>query len=519
MQSRWVLIKKTLLQKTIIVSFLAFLSSILGFARDVLTALLFGASPGMDAFLVAFRLSDMLRDLSTDGSFAQAFLPLLARQRRDQGPNVFRDFLSYLLPRLILGLTGMVLVVDFSAPLIILLLAPGFSHDAVRMSFAVHMLWLTSPYLFFITLVALGSALLNQKRVTMITAVSPALLNICLLVMAGVFSYYFVVPEMSLAVGVSLGGLIQLIALLPSLRRSGLLVPLRWGRGNSTLNRIWWHLPSALLGASVVQLGFLITLLLASFLQTGGISWLYYGQRLAFFPLALIGGAITSVILPPLSQAYLSNRQEHYAATLDWALRILLIVALPAAIGMILLAGPMTLTFFKHGAFTITDVVMTQRCVVAFALGLPALVAIKIMASAFYAQQRGHIPLRVTMFSLAINLVLAAILLKPFAVLGLALAMSMGVLLNAVLLLIMLIRCQLFSHQSGWRLFALQLLVANIAIGLLLVMTIPPFATWLGWSQAQRVTHLGEYIILTMLLYFLILRVSGLRIMARGVTV
>lgn len=500
---------RVLLKNTLTISSINLLASMVGFIRDIILALLFGATAGLDAFLVAFRLPDLTRDLCTDGSFSQALVPTFAQQHATQKQTL--QFIGKIFGTLSILLLVVTLLYELAAPLIVLMFAPGFFHDPMRLYAATHMVWIVAPYLFFIVLVAFASALLNSRGIFAPAACAPILLNIVLLVVGFYLSRFFSIPEMSLAVGVLVAGFVQFIFLIPFLKTLRLFSFWQWGWADSQVRIVLKRFLPILFGAAIAQVSLLITAFFASFLNAGSISWLYYGQRLAFFPLALVSGSLATAILPMLSLSYLKGNSEVFDHALDWALRLLLILAIPCAVGLIVLSGPLIITLFKHGEFTLTDSLMTMQCLRAFAIGLPAFMAIKIFASVFYARQNAKLPTRLALLTVIIAILLSCCLMGPLAHIGLALATSLAAVFNAVLLFIMLLRCKVFKPIPGWTSFLIQLVFANTVMFLFLHFGVPTIPKWLDWNQSQRIMHLFGYLMGAIIIYFCCLWASGMR--------
>lgn len=504
--------RNSLFKSTSIVSAMTLLSRSLGFIRDIFLASLFGATAGFDAFLVAFKIPNFMRGLFSEGSFSQAFVPVLTEYQLTHSKFEIQQFIA----RTVGGLAGILLmltlVCEIMTPLIVLLFAPGFFHDPQRYLMAEHMLRITFPYLMLISLTAFCGAILNTHNHFSGPSFTPVLLNIILILAAFYFSAKFVIPEEALAWGVCFAGIIQLLFQMPFLWRYKLLVKPSWHFKDKTVRRVLFNLFPALFGISVVQIGLLIDTLFASFLKQGSISWLYYADRLTFFPLGIFGVALATVVLPHLSSLHAQRLRNDFTVTLDWALRLLLIISLPATLGLVIMSGPLIVALYKHGEFTLFDVSMTQKSVIAFSLGLPGFMAIKILAAAFYSRRDLKLPVKIAIIATLLNIILNAVFISSLAHAGLALSTSISAIVNAFLLYIVLVKATIYKPLPGWNKFLIQLIFANGIMALLLFLGPPETATWLNWHWQQQLSNLLFWLSVAIAVYFSGLWVSGLRV-------
>ena len=505
--------KKTtgLLRSTAIVSFMTMLSRIMGFVRDIILAQIFGASASLDAFVIAFKIPNLLRRFFGEGAFSQAFVPILAEYKERRGEQDTLQFIGYIAGTLSACLLIIVAIVELCAPAVIMLFAPGFYHDPQRYLLAQHMLHITFPYIFFIAMTAFISATMNTYRSFAIPAITPIFLNICLIAAALWLSPYFAYPIYGLAWGVMIAGVIQLAFPLFFLRR---IIPLpkpRLGWKDEGVQRVLKLMLPALFGVSVAQIGLLIDNIFASYLPTGSITWLYYSDRLTYLPLGVIGVALATVILPTLSKQFANKNQQQYSQTLDWALRMILLTAIPAALGLGILAGPLLLILFHHGAFTINDVIMTRKSLIAFAIGLPGFMAIKILGSAFYARKNIKLPVKIAVIALTINITLNFLLVHHLAHAGLALATAISALINACLLLIALIKKNILQINKSWLTYLCQLIAANSAMIVTIWYINPLWHTWLNFTTFRGIADLIELLSAALLSYTVTLWLCGFR--------
>ncbi len=510
-QTRTVIKRRSLLRSTTLVSSMTMLSRVLGFVRDIIIAHLFGASAAVDAFLVAFKIPNFMRRLFAEGAFSQAFVPILSEYQETKTPAEEKLFLSHIAGNLFSVLFLVTAIAVVATPIIVMIFAPGFLHDPTRYQLASYMLRITFPYLLFISMTAMAGAVLNTYDSFGVPAFTPVLLNVCLIVAALYFSPYFKQPVEALAWGVFIAGIVQLLFQLPFLYQKGLLVRPRINWRDKGVGRVLKLMLPALFGVSVAQINLLMDTLFASFLPVGSVSWLYFSDRLMNFPLGVFGVGIATVILPHLSRKAADKDDHAYSASLDWGIRLILLISIPAAIGLLILAGPLIATLFKNGQFSSHDVLMARKSLMAFALGVPAFMLIKIFASGFYARQDIKTPVKVGVIALVTNMLLNLILIKPFAHMGLALATTIAAYVNAGCLFYLLNRQGYFHRQKAWLRFGLQLLVASTALILWLLWQGGDMTQWLNWRISTRVIHLLYLVSTSMALFFASLWLTGIR--------
>lgn len=499
-------------QKTLAVMLLTFLSRIGGFARDVILAQIFGAGGIFDAFVVAFKLPNLTRRLFGEGAFAQAFIPTLAEFRATHGHSEIKRFLNKIAAVISLGGIAIVLLGEILAPLIVYLFAPGFSRDPARFELTLNLVRITQPYLLMIAWIALAGAILNAYHRFALTAFTPVVLNLVLILTA-----YLIAPSFgmkgiyALALAVLVSGILQWLIQWPALRRID-LVPNPFGvRGKLSIKPLFQRMGPAILGVSAGQISLLIDNLFASFLPAGSISWLYYADRLIYLPLGIFGAAIATVAAPVLAHQHHQRREQEFSATLDWGLRVMISAGLPAALGLLILAGPIVVTLLYHGAFSAKDVIMTRRSLMAFALGLPAWMLIKLFAAAFYARMEIKTPARWAGAALGLNIILNFVLIGPLAHAGLALATAFASWLNAVVLWAFLIVKKIYRPQKGWARTAAAVLFAALLMSGFLWWTKGDLSHWLAWEGLKRMTRLWILISSAILIYALALVLAGVR--------
>lgn len=503
---------KSLLRSTSLFSANTLMSRLLGFARDIVFAHLFGAVAGFDAFIVAFKIPNFMRRLFAEGAFSQAFVPVLSEYRQTKSLDQVRLFISHIAGTLLVVLLLVTILGVLLSPLITVLFAPGFLHDVLRFSLSSNMLRITFPYILLISLTALSAAVLNSYDSFGVPAFNPVLLNLVLIFMAIVVAPYFKVPVYALAWGVFIAGIVQFIFLLPFLYRKQLLVVPQVNLKDKGVRKVLKLMVPAIVGVSAAQISILVDTIFASFLQTGSVSWLYYSDRLMNFPLGVFGVAIATVILPKLARHHAAQKHNDYSKTLDWALRLLLLIGVPSSIGLIILAGPLMSTLFQNGKFSPYDVFMARRSLMAFAIGIQAFMLVKVFASGFYARQDIKTPVKIAIMSVIINIALNFMLIFPLKHAGLALATSIASFFNSSILLSILIRRKIYKPQNGWVIYFLRLVLANGFMTLFLLMSCSPLSIWIKEHVLWRCLHLSYLVIVSMLIYVVILYITGIRL-------
>jgi len=490
---------------------LTLISRVLGFMRDVVIAHTFGASVSADAFLVAFKIPNFMRRLFAEGAFSQAFIPVLSEYKTQ------RDFptVKNLVDNVAGSLGGILLLVTIIgiiiAPLLVLIFAPGFRLDPAKFDLTVNMLKITFPYLPFIALTAMAGSVLNTYGRFAVPAFTPVFLNIALIATTLWIAPHFQIPIVALAWGVFLAGIIQLLFQLPFLRRLNMLPSPKFNWKDEGVKRIRHLMLPALFGVSVSQINLLVDTIMASFLVTGSVSWLYYSDRLMEFPVGVFGLALATVILPNLSKTVARSDMETYSKTLNWALRWVFLIAVPASVGLMVLAGPMIATLFHNGAFTGHDVKMTSNSLMAYTLGILSFVLIKVLASGFYSRQDTRTPVRIAVIAMFANILLNIAFISYFKHVGLALATSFAGLINAWLLYRGLCQQGFFKLQTGWRIFLLRIFTASVGMAILLWWGSGNLNNWLTMSILERGVLLLMLIIGGMLFYFVSLLILGFR--------
>jgi len=506
------------------VSLLTLASRVTGLIRDLLMAAMFGATALTDAFNVAFRIPNLFRRLFGEGAFSQAFVPALAHARARDGEAATKRLIDAvatvlawtLLVTCILGVAG--------APLLVWSLASGLRKDPHSFEAAVFMTRWMFPYIGFMSLVALSAGVLNTWKRFAVPAATPVLLNICMIVAAWQGAPWFrsmgIEPIYAMAAGVMVGGVLQLAVQIPVLARLGLLP--RIGLAGSRLREAWRDpgvrevtgmMAPALLGVSVAQLSLLINTQIASYLAAGSVTWLFYADRLMEFPTALLGVALGVALMPQLAAARATGDTARYSAMLDWGLRLVVLLAVPAAVSLLVFAKPLVATLFHYGAFTDRDVDKVALALAGYGMGLVGLVAIKVLAPGFYASQDMKTPVRIAVAVLVITQLLNIALVPAFQHAGLALAIGIGALINAGWLLVGLRRRGSYQPLPGWGRFLLQVLGATALLAVFLTWGAHSFP-WLPWrSEAlTRVGMMAAMLTGAVAIYFIALWAAGVKL-------
>lgn len=510
--------RRGLLRSSLVVGSMTMLSRVMGLIRDVVIAVVLGATANADAFFVAFKIPNFLRRLFAEGAFSQAFVPVLSEYREagdQRAVKLLVDRVSGALGGVLLMLTSVAVI---AAPVVATIFAPGFRDDPLKFQLTTEMIRITFPYLMLISLTGLAGAILNSYGRFAVPAFTPVLLNVCLIGSALWAAPYFAEPAMALAWGVLMAGMAQLTFQLPFLQRMHLLPRPRWGWSDPGVKRIVHLMIPAMFGVSVSQINLLLDTVLASFLPTGSISWLYYSDRLVELPLGVFAIAIATVILPNLSRQRAGGDERGFAHTLDWAIRGVLLMALPCAVALMILAEPILISLFQYGELQSRDVAMAALSLRAYTLGLVAFMLIKVLAPGFYACQDTRTPVRIGIYAMVANMVFNIALVVPLhhylqiGHVGLALATAASAWLNALLLLRGLRQREVYRPDQGWLKYTVQLGTAVALMAAVLLLVLTQLADWVQWSVWMRVGVLLPLCGLGAVVYLAVLYALGLRI-------
>jgi len=506
--------KTSLIKSASIFSSMTFLSRILGFLRDVIVASVFGASPMVDAFLVAFRIPNFFRRLFAEGAFTQAFVPILSEHEGSLSDSETKQFIGRVGGTLASATLLVTVVGVILAPAIVTIFAPGFSQDEdpTRLVYATEFLRITFPYLFFISMTAFFAAILNYFGYYGVPAFTPVWLNLSMIVGALYFSGFFDVSISGLVWGVFLAGVIQFLFLLPFLYRKKLLPRLEVAWHDPGVRQVVKAMIPALFGVSIAQINLLLDTAFASFLVNGSITWLYLSDRLMNFPLGVIGIALSTVMLPRMSRSFMDSDKDSFSKIFNWSSKLSLFFSVPATVGLISLALPLVITLLYRNNFTYQDAVMTSKSLIGFSFGLPAFMLVKVLVSAFYSQKDFKRPVRVGGIAMVVNVIFNILFIKQFAHAGLAFATSIAAFVNCGLLWFYLRKSPTYIISSNWKSSMLQIIVASsIMLGWILFWS-PNIVVWMQVTGSMRVLYLFGLIITAIVVYLIGLFAMGVRI-------
>ncbi|NKF23178.1 murein biosynthesis integral membrane protein MurJ [Solimonas marina] len=505
---------KSLFRASGVIAVMTLLSRILGFVREIMLAAAFGAGAGMDAFLVALMIPNFGRRMFAEGAFSQAFVPVFTETKTTQTHDDARDLVSVTMGTLGGVLSVITIIGCVGAPLLVWAFASGFHADPDKATLAAGLLRWTFPYLMFISLTSMAGGILNAYGNFAVPAFTPVILNVCLIASAFVDSG----SVHALAWAVFVAGVLQFLFQFPSLLKLRLLPLPRWGWRDARVRRIVGLMLPVMLGSSIAQVSLLLNSNLSTHLGDGPVSWLYYANRLMEFPLGIFSIAIGTAILPTLAAQHATQSAEHFSATLDWGLRLMLVIGLPAAVGMILFAGPLVATVYGHGRFAAEDVAMTTYALWAYGVGFIGFSLIKVLTPGFYARQETKTPMRFAIIGLCIgmaaSLVLFALALHyhiAAAHVGLAASTSLTAWVNAMLLLRRLRRDGIYRPGAGWGVFALRILLACAALALVVFYGVGHLADWMAADALTRGLRAMLVIVAGIVVYFAVLALCGMR--------
>ncbi|WP_171388983.1 murein biosynthesis integral membrane protein MurJ [Vibrio mediterranei] len=509
---------KRLLKSGMIVSAMTLVSRVLGLVRDVVVANLMGAGASADVFFFANKIPNFLRRLFAEGAFSQAFVPVLTEYHASGDKDKTRDLIAKASGTLGVIVTIVTLLGVIGSSVVTALFGFGWFLDwlndgpaAPKFELASLMLKITFPYLWFITFVALSGAILNTLGKFAVSSFTPVFLNVMIILCAWFISPNLAQPEIGLALGVFLGGFVQFAFQLPFLIKEGVLVKPKWGWRDPGVVKIRTLMIPALFGVSVSQINLLFDTFIASFLATGSISWLYYSDRLLEFPLGLFGIAIATVILPALSRKHVDAHSEGFASTMDWGVRMVILLGLPAMLGLMVLAKPMLMVLFMRGEFTPHDVHQASLSLLAYASGLLNFMLIKVLAPGYYSRQDTKTPVKYGIVAMVSNMVFNAIFAYFYGYVGLAMATALSAFINMALLYrgLHLQRVYQISRQTIG--FVARLVVAAVVMVLVLRWQLQDMQQWLTWGLTERVYTLIGLILMGAVSYLVSLFGLGVR--------
>ncbi len=501
-----------LLKSLAAVSSMTMFSRILGFIRDAIIARIFGAGLATDAFFVAFKLPNLLRRIFAEGAFSQAFVPILAEYKNQQGDEATRTFIAYVSGMLTLILAIVTVIGVIAAPWIIYVTAPGFTDTPDKFTLTRDLLRITFPYIFLISLASLAGAVLNTWNRFSVPAFAPTLLNISMIVFSLFVAPYCHPPVMALAWAVIAGGFLQLIYQLPHLKKIGMLVLPRIALRDSGVWRVMRQMGPAIFGVSVSQISLIINTIFASFLISGSVSWMYYADRLMELPSGVLGVALGTILLPSLAKSFANGDHQEYQRLMDWGLRLCFLLALPCAVALGILAKPLTVSLFQYGNFSAFDAEMTQRALIAYCFGLMGLIVVKILAPGFYARQDIKTPVKIAIATLILTQLMNLTFIGPLKHAGLALSIGLAACFNASMLYWQLRKREIFKPLAGWGVFLLKLAVAIVVMVAVLFAMLWIMPAWEQGNMALRLLRLMGVVIAGAGSYFTALALMGFRL-------
>lgn len=501
-----------LLKSLAAVSSMTMVSRVLGFVRDAIVARVFGAGMATDAFFVAFKLPNLLRRIFAEGAFSQAFVPILAEYKSRDDLQDTRLFVSYVAGLLTLVLALITLVGMIAAPWVIMATAPGFTDDADKFALTSDLLRITFPYILLISTASLVGAILNTWNRFSVPAFAPTLLNVSMILFAVFAAPHFDPPILALAWAVTVGGVLQLAYQLPYLKKIGMLVLPRINFRDSGSLRVVKLMGPAILGVSVSQISLIINTIFASFLASGSVSWMYYADRLMEFPAGVLGVALGTILLPSLAKTYSLGDHEGYNRLMDWGLRLCFLLALPCSVALGILAQPLVVSLFQYGNFTAFDALMTQRALVAYAIGLLGLIAVKVLAPGFYSRQNIKTPVKIAIVTIIITQLMNLAFIGPLKHAGLSLSIGLAACLNAALLYWQLRKQDIFRPHPGWGLFLVRLLVAVLVMSGVLIGMLMVLPSWDTGSMFYRLSRLMLVVVVGAGSYFATLMLLGFKL-------
>ncbi|EJG1633612.1 murein biosynthesis integral membrane protein MurJ [Vibrio parahaemolyticus] len=510
---------KRLLKSGMIVSAMTLISRVLGLVRDVVVANLMGAGASADVFFFANKIPNFLRRLFAEGAFSQAFVPVLTENHAQGDMDKTRELIARAAGTLGVIVSIVTVLGVLGSGVVTALFGFGWFLDwmhggpaAEKFELASLMLKITFPYLWFITFVALSGAILNTLGKFAVSSFTPVFLNVMIILAAWFISPQMSQPEIGLAIGVFLGGLVQFLFQIPFLIKAGVMVKPKWGWRDPGVVKIRTLMIPALFGVSVSQINLLFDTFIASFLQTGSISWLYYSDRLLEFPLGLFGIAIATVILPALSRKHVDSQSEGFAHTMDWGVRMVTLLGIPAMLGLMALAKPMLMVLFMRGEFSPQDVHQASLSLLAYASGLLNFMLIKVLAPGYYSRQDTKTPVKYGIIAMVTNMVFNAIFAYFYGYVGLAIATALSAFVNMALLYRGLHIAGVYQITKRTVFFIIRLVIAGAAMVAAILWQLEDMSVWLEWSFAHRSGMLGMLIGLGVAVYLAVLFLTGVRL-------
>ncbi len=509
---------KKLIRSGLVVSAATLASRVLGLVRDILIAHLLGAGIASDVFFFANRIPNFMRRLFADGAFNQAFVPVMTEYKAKGEESAVRELLAVTMGTLGAIITVVTILGVLGSTVVSALFGWGWfmawwhgEADGAKFELASWLLKITFPYLWFVTFTAMSGAVLNTFGRFGVSSFTPTFLNIVLIIVALWVAPSMTEPAVGLAIGIFIGGLVQLLYQIPYLYQMKMLVWPKWGWHHPGVVKIRTLMIPALFGVSVSQINLLINTMLASFLATGSISYLYYSDRLLEFPLGMFAVAISTVILPALSKRHVDQDPQRFSDTMDWGVRMVLFLGLPAMGGIMVLREPILRVLFMRGEFGPHEVMMSSASLLASTSGLLSLMLARVLAPGFHARQDTRTPVRYGVHSMVANMGFNLILIYPLGYVGLALSTALSGTVNAISLFQGLYRRGIYRPGRSTLIFFLRLVGATLAMYALLAWLSPPLEVWVNWSLLRAGLELGKLLVVGGGCYLLLALASGVR--------
>jgi len=504
----------SLLKPLATVSITVMFSRILGLVRDVVIAQVFGAGATTDAFLISFKLPNLLRRIFAEGAFSQVFIPILSKYKNQQSKETIQTFISHVAGVLILGLLLITVSGMLLAPKVIMIFAPGFTDTQEKVVLTSTLLRIIFPYVLFISLASLVGSILNTWRYFSVTAFSPIILNINMIVFSLFATQYFQIPIIALAWSVVIGGIMQLCYQLPFLNKVDLLVLPNFKFHDDRIYKMFRMMWPAILAGSVSQLSIIINTIFASFLVSGSISWMYYADRLIELPSGVLGVSLGTILLPLLSSSFSKGNYDEYSRLLDYGLRLCFILAIPSTAALGILSKPLISAIFQYGKFSSFDALMTQRALIAYSIGITGLLLIKVLTPGFYSCQDIKTPSFIAIITFIVTQLMNLLLVGPLKHVGLSLSIGLGACLNASLLYWQIRRKQWFKPQPGWFNFFLKLFLATAIMSIVLsvLLIVVPINNLMQNNMPYRILCLIGKNSVGVITYLIILWLNGFRL-------
>ena len=490
-----------LIKPFLTISGFTFISKILGFIRDILIAAFVGAGVIADVFFVAFKLPNFFRRLFAEGAFSAAFIPIFSSILKTEGKHKALRFGSEVLSLLFFVLFILIIIFEFLMPLIVYFLAPGFAHDPVKLNLLIELSRITFPYLFFISLVSLYTGVLNSFNKFAAGSAAPILLNLTFIVFIFCFEEIFKTKGHMLSWAVFFAGLFQLVFLIFAISKNDLEIFFIKPKYSKNIKKLFRLIVPGAIGAGVIQINLLIDVILASFLNTGSISYLYYAERINQLPIALIGVALGTILLPTLSKQIIKNEKTKALYTQNRAIEFSLILAIPASIAIFIIADPIIGSFFQRGEFSQTDKILSARALQAYAVGVPAYVLAKILTPIFFARQNTITPVKIAIFCVFINFLLNIILMHFYQHVGIAIATAIASWVNCILLFYILLKSNKVVFDKHLKENVKKVLIANIIFSILIFY----FKDFINIFSNYRFLNLSIFVLLSISFYVLLL--------------